>query len=225
MNSQPQPLARDPGLKAAGMAAAVLRERILNGYLSPGQRLIESELMAEIEVGRSSLREAFLLLEAEGLVELRHQRGAMVRQLSRADMRDLFQIRASLEGLAAGLAARRVDESGNRRWLERARLQWQADDVLANEFTHMELNVPLHEGIIAMSGNERLVRSLRPLQIPGYLVPFLRLLDRGYREASAREHLAVVDAILAGNAARADKLMRAHVERAGRLAQAIPELR
>jgi len=207
------------------VAAGIVRERILDGYFSPGQRLIEAELMTEVEVGRSTLREAFLLLEAEGLVELRHQRGAVVRQLSRDDMRELFQIRATLEGLAAGLAATRIDMADNRRWLEKTRAQWTGDEVLDNEMTHMQRNVPLHEGIIARSGNARLMRSLKPLQIPGYRVPFLRLLDRGYREVSAREHLAIVDAILAGNAARADRLMRAHVERAGRLAQSIPGLR
>ena len=97
--------------------------------------------------------------------------------------------------------------------------------MLNTELIHMERNVPLHEGIIAMSGNERLIRSLKPLQIPGYRAPFMRLLDRAYREVSAREHLAIADAILEGKAALADKLMRAHVERAGKLAQLIPGLR
>lgn len=211
--------------KAAGIAASLLRNRILDGALAPGQRLIESELMAATAVGRSTLREAFLLLEAEGLVELRHQRGAIVRQLSRTDMRELFQIRASLEGLAAGLAAARVECDGHRQWLRAMRAEWSGDAVRSNELAHMERNVPLHDGIVSMSGNARLVRTLKPLQIPGYRLQFLRLLDRAQREVSVREHLAIIDAILAGQAARADRLMRAHVARAGALAETIPGLR
>lgn len=95
----------------------------------------------------------------------------------------------------------------------------------SNELTHMERNVFWHDGIVAMSGNARLVRSLKPLQIPGYRLQFLRLLDRAQREVAVREHLAIIDAILAGQAARADRLMRADVARAGVLAEAIPGLR
>jgi DNA-binding GntR family transcriptional regulator len=217
--------ASSPSLKAAGLAASVLRARIEDGVLAPGQRLIESELMAEIAVARSTLREAFLILEAEGLVELRHQRGAVVRQFTRADMRELFEVRACLEGRAAGLACARAELPVHRRWLRAARAEWCGEAVLANELTHMERNVPLHEGLIAMSGNARLARLLRPLAIPGYRLPFLRLLDGAARARSAREHVAIIDAVLAAKAARAEQLMRAHVARAGALAETIPGLR
>src|SRR5688572_32960683 len=100
--------------KAALYAAQAIRTRILEGLLSPGQRLIESDLMAELDVGRSTIREAFLKLDAEGLVELRHQRGAIVRRLTRRDLAELFEVRERLEGLAAALAAARVDEGDNR---------------------------------------------------------------------------------------------------------------
>jgi DNA-binding GntR family transcriptional regulator len=65
--------------KAAFYAAESIRTMILEGMLSPGQRLIESDLMQELDVGRSTIREAFLRLDAEGFVELRHQRGAASR--------------------------------------------------------------------------------------------------------------------------------------------------
>ncbi len=211
-----------PG-RAAQFAADAIRRLILDGYLAPGQRLIESELKAQVPVGRSSLREAFLKLEAEGLVEIAHQRGARVRRLSRAAMMELFDLRACLEGFAAGLAAARIDAAA-RRTLNEARRTWRDPEVLGNALTHMENNVPLHDTIVALSGNARLAQQLAPLQIPGYRLQFLQLLDREQREISAAEHLAIIDTILAGKCARAEKLMRAHVRRAGRLAQAIPGL-
>lgn len=210
--------------KAADLAAAEIRRQIQDGFLAPGQRLIEAELMAHMPVGRSSLREAFLKLAAEGLLELQHQRGACVRRMTRAAMSELFQMRECLEGYAAGLAAQRVDMASHRAWLAEARAVWQAREVRDNELAHMENNVPLHDGIVAMAGNQRLAEMLRPLDLPGYRLQFLRLLDGEQRERSARQHLDIIDAILAGQAARAEKRMRAHVRRAGQLALLIPGL-
>ena len=210
--------------KAADVAAAEIRQQIHDGFLAPGQRLIEAELMARMPVGRSSLREAFLKLAAEGLLELQHQRGACVRRMTRAAMSELFQMRECLEGYAAGLAAKRVDVASHRAWLAEARAVWQAREVRDNELAHMENNVPLHDGIVAMAGNKRLAEMLRPLDLPGYRLQFLRLLDSEQRERSAHEHVDIIDAVVAGKAARAETLMRAHVRRAGQLALLIPGL-
>jgi DNA-binding GntR family transcriptional regulator len=210
--------------KAALFAAQAIRARILEGLLSPGQRLIESELMAELEVGRSTIREAFLRLDSEGMVELRHQRGAVVRRLTRRDITELFEVRERLEGLGAALSAANVDTPGNREWLQAARKTWRNEELNASALKHMEENVGLHQGIILMSGNQRLSRILEPLQIPGYRMQFLQLLDDKRRSASALEHIAIIDAILAGDATRAEKLMREHVRNAGKLAKQIPSL-
>jgi DNA-binding GntR family transcriptional regulator len=210
--------------KAADIAADEIRRQIHEGFLAPGQRLIEAELLGQIAVGRSTLREAFLKLAAEGLVELQHQRGACVRRMTRADLAELFQLRECLEGFAAGLAATRVKHSSERIWLREARAVWLAKDVLDNELSHMENNVPLHDGIVAMAGNTRLAASLKLMELPGYRLQFLRLLDREQRVISAGQHLEIIDAIVAGKAAQAEKLMRAHVRRAGELAQLIPGL-
>ncbi len=210
--------------KAADIAAAEIRRQIHEGFLAPGQRLIEAELMARIPVGRSTLREAFLKLAAEGLVDLQHQRGACVRRITRAALIELFQMRECLEGYAAGLAAGRVASTGKRAWLAEARAIWLTTEVLVNELSHMENNVPLHDGIVAMAGNARLAAALKPLEMPGYRLQFLRVLDREQRVLSAQQHVEIIDAILAGKPTQAEKLMRAHVRRAGELALRIPGL-
>ena len=88
----------------------------------------------------------------------------------------------------------------------------------------MEENVDLHATIIAMAGNQRLIRMLEPLQIPGYRMQFLQLLDDERRVRSAEEHIAIIDTLLAGDAGRAERLMREHVRNAGKLAKQIPGL-
>src|SRR3984893_1597927 len=78
-----------------------LRQSIIAGRLRPGARLIERELIAMMGVSRTVIREALRQLEAEGLVDVVPNRGAIVRELTIAEARDLYAIRALLEGLAA----------------------------------------------------------------------------------------------------------------------------
>jgi DNA-binding GntR family transcriptional regulator len=78
-----------------------LRASIVNGRLAPGARLIERELIGMMGVSRTVIREALRQLEAEGLVDVVPNRGAIVRELTVAEARDLYAIRALLEGLAA----------------------------------------------------------------------------------------------------------------------------
>src|SRR6202790_4795138 len=78
-----------------------LRQSIIAGRLNPGERLIERELIAMMGVSRTVIREALRQLEAEGLVDVVPNRGAIVRELTVDEARDLYAIRALLEGLAA----------------------------------------------------------------------------------------------------------------------------
>lgn len=80
-----------------------LRQAIIGGRLAPGARLTERELIEMLGVSRTVVREALRSLEAEGLVHVIPNKGPVVRELSRAEAEDLYQIRAVLEGLAARL--------------------------------------------------------------------------------------------------------------------------
>ena len=97
-----------------------------------------------------------------------------------------------------------------------ARKLWRNDELIRTRSSHMEENVAFHRGIILMGGNQRLMRILEPLQVPGYRMQFLQLLDDKRRSASAAEHMGIIDAILAGDATKAERLMREHVRSAGR---------
>jgi DNA-binding GntR family transcriptional regulator len=88
-----------------------LREVIVSGRLRPGERLTELELANLFQVSRSPLREAFLQLENEGLVTLVPRKGAIVSEVSEADIRELYQVKGVLEGYVAGLVARRRDRA------------------------------------------------------------------------------------------------------------------
>ena len=87
-----------------------LREAIVEGRLKPGQRLMEVQLAEQLGVSRTPVREAIRKLELEGLVVMLPRKGAYVANMSLKDLKDVLEIRASLEGLAASLAAERISD-------------------------------------------------------------------------------------------------------------------
>lgn len=88
-----------------------LRQSIIAGQLHPGSRLVERELIAMMGVSRTVIREALRQLETEGLVAIIPNKGPVVRELTLAEARDLYSIRAVLEGLAARLCAEHASKS------------------------------------------------------------------------------------------------------------------
>jgi DNA-binding GntR family transcriptional regulator len=100
----PAPLRRTSTVE---QLAGLLRERILEGDLEPGRRLIERELVETYDVARHTLRAALRRLEADGLVRVEPNRGARVASLSGADLVELFALRLALEREAAHLALER----------------------------------------------------------------------------------------------------------------------
>src|SRR2546421_13031594 len=95
---------------ASVAATELIRQAILDGRLEPGSRLKEEELARELGISRTPVREALLVLQAEGLVDAVPNRGAVVRSHDANDLEDLYQLRALLEGYAARRAAANVTE-------------------------------------------------------------------------------------------------------------------
>src|SRR5437870_10914880 len=101
----------EPLVRNASMAATeLIREAIIDGRVEPGRRLKEEELARELGISRTPVREALLILQAEGLVVGTPNRGAIVRAHDSDDLRDLYDLRALLEGHGARLAAARISD-------------------------------------------------------------------------------------------------------------------
>src|SRR2546428_6573925 len=102
----------EPLVRNASMAATeLIRAAIIDGRVEPGRRLKEEELARELGISRTPVREALLMLQAEGLVVATPNRGAMVRVHDAEDLDDLYQLRALLEGHAARRAAIRISDA------------------------------------------------------------------------------------------------------------------
>jgi DNA-binding GntR family transcriptional regulator len=198
---------------AAGHAIAVegLRFAITRGQLSPGQRLIESELAQQYGVTRASLRQALLALTEEGLVERIPNRGARVRSVPLSEALEITEVRMVLEGLCAAKAAERITDeqvAEVRKLGEGMRTAVAEGDVLR----YSDLNRALHGMVRDISGHEvasKLIQRLR--EQSGLTHQFRLALRPGRPNVSLGEHLRIVDALVARDPAEAEAAMRAHL--------------
>ena len=128
------------------MVVDTLRDRIMSGALAGGERLVEGRLSEELGVSRMPVREALRQLASEGLVTIEPRRGATVTQFSEEQVRELVEVRATLEGLNAKLAAKRHDPAKVRELQdilsEGVRLAETADPL-----TLMRLNQRFHDAL------------------------------------------------------------------------------
>lgn len=196
-----------------------IRSRVIDGRYVPGQRLVETDLTQEYEVSRGPLREALKRLAAEGVVDIIPHRGASVRRPSRAELDELFRVREALEGLAARLAAEHASAPD-----VRARLRREAELQGANRrdfdtIDYIEDNERFHRTIFELAGSPMLDRMIQQLHMPVYRAAFFRLFKATNRPRSVRQHLAILEAIIAGDPDRAEREMRRHVADTAALAR------
>ncbi len=206
-------------------ALDALRSGIKEGRYTPGQRLIEADLTRELNVSRGPVREAMHRLAGEGLVVIEPHRGVVVRRLTREDVANLYEVREGIEGLAARLAAKHIDEADNAKRLRAAIKQMRDVFESGDAAAYMESNESLHGLIFELSGNNALVKMVQQLRLPVFRLQFSRMM-RSSAEAkndSVEDHEKVVQAILAGNPKKAERAMKTHVRHAGRMILHLPD--
>ena len=186
-----------------------LKERILSGEYLPGSHLVEARLTHDHGVSRATVREALRRLLTDDLVDLAAHRGARVRQLTTDDVADLYMVREPLEGLAARLAAAASPEA-QARLVEIHESGIRAVEA-GDAVRFARLNASLHQAIGEITGNRALsgVLSRLNMQMVGY--QFVSFANQVYYERALREHQALLDAILARDADRAEAVMRHHL--------------
>ncbi len=179
----------------------------MRGRFRPGQRLTEEVLGELYAVSRVPVREALRVLEVEGFVTIAPYKGVRVSIITAADADDLFTVRETVERLTARRAAGNcspTDLAVLEDLLQRGAAAERAGDISEDA----RLNTLLHQHIASMSGNSSLQRMLAQLSAK---LEWLYTVDVRHRANSWQEHREIVAAIAAGDALRADGLMRAHV--------------
>lgn len=189
-----------------------VRRLILSGAVEPGQLLPEVFLSEEFDVSRTPIREALKQLEREGLVEIRPRVGTFVRKPTRREIVELFQIKESLEGLAAGLLARRGDVPALRRLEQNIEAENDAvrlDDTVA----YGELVHDFHWILVEGADNQKLSEHYDLLmnQLAYHRIVARTIAQPGRLTASKHEHEAIVSAIRAKDPVASEFAARQHV--------------
>ncbi len=220
-----KPIPPTPG--RAEQAYQALLDEICDGALTPGTHLVQEELAARLGVSRQPIQQAMALLKSDGLVEEIGTRGLRVAALDPATMRQHYEIRAALDGLAVRGAAERAAGSAElaRDIDRRGRALVQAGKAAAGGGSMRRLvrcDVDFHRFLYEVSGNPLLAQTAEPhwRYLRRVMADVLRHAEPG--AAIWKQHAEILAAVVAGDAARAQALAAAHVDGAAdRLATAL----
>lgn len=196
----------------ADIAYWAIRDAIRSGVIQPGDRLIELDLAAALEMSRTPVRDALRQLESERLVEKAPSRGFVVPTLTIDDMVEIYEIREVLEGLAARRAAMRMGPAEIAALKETVERAEQARDAADLEMMWKASN-QYHGLLRAGHRNGRLPRLLA-LMLDAHRSLRLHEFAPERVDAALSEHRAIYEAIAARDAELAERLAREHSDRA-----------
>ena len=208
-------------------AQLALRDLVLRGELSPGDRVSELQMVERLGVSRTPVRMALVRLEEEGLLQAIPSGGFAVKAFSEREVFEASEIRGTLEGLAARLAAER---GVSRRDLASAAACLDAiDSVVRRENVeidisrYVELNAQFHSIVLDLAGSEALARQIErasalPFASPSALVPVQSHSPESHHilTVAQDQHRCVINAIERREGGRAEAIMREHARIAHR---------
>lgn len=190
-----------------------LREAILHGELRAGQHLREEELAERLQVSRGPVRDAFVVLEREGLVRSSRHKGVTVVELTLDDLHEIYTLRSALEPLAVSLAIQRGTEA------DLAGIQSALEEFTAalsprmSERTAAGLDVQFHDAIYRAARHERLYAAWSHLRMPAYWFMLSRnVASAQWRAETASGHTRIVATIRAGNQEEAREATVEHIQ-------------
>ncbi|ATW26978.1 GntR family transcriptional regulator [Candidatus Formimonas warabiya] len=190
-----------------------IREAIISGHLKPGERLMEVQLAEEMGVSRTPVREAIRKLELEAFVVMVPRKGAYVAGISLKDIADVFEVRAAMDSLAAGLAAERITDE-ELESLERALVSYTESSDQNDLDDSVYRDTSFHDIIYQASRNERLIQIVNNLREQIQRFRATSLAFPGRMKIAVDEHKKIVEALSERNIALSQSLAQEHVENA-----------
>lgn len=187
-----------------------LREAILCGKLTPGERLMEIKLAEVLGVSRTPVREAIRKLELEGLVVMTPRKGAQVAKITREDLVDVLEVRKVLESLAVELACELItseDINNLRMNLEEFKVA-----IADGDLTQMaKKDESFHDIIYSITGNKRLVQILNNLREQMYRYRLEYIKEESKRHSLITEHIEFINALERRDKIAAKKAVTTHI--------------
>ncbi len=186
-----------------------LRDEIIQGKMRPNERLIAADLAERLNTSRTPIREALQLLEAEQLV-VAAKRGYVVREHTKEEIVEIYEVRAALEGMAARLAAQKTGASAYR---EIEAIGAHRDSLITSNDRKLivDLNDEFHAAIFAACGNSRLDRINRSNSQHFFNYRISELYTKEETKISIKGHALILKAIKNHDADQADSAAQEHV--------------
>jgi DNA-binding GntR family transcriptional regulator len=202
MAVEPSSLLRLEKTSLREQALTALRRAITTGQLPPGTHLVETELSDALQISRGTLREAMRQLQQEGLISAGPRGRLSVRHLDAKEIKDIFNVRAALESLAARELCAQPDREAAVQTL-RAALADMEKSAASNLEHRIETDLKFHRTMCHLSGNQTLLHSWKSLEGSIRMSIMFAGVDRAIKNMDARRHHDIVDAIDSGDADRA----------------------
>lgn len=198
-------------------ALAALRDLVINNRLAPGSSHLETELADLIGVSRTPIREAALVLETQGLVEVRPRRGIRILPLSARDMDEIYQILTELEGLAAEHAASNAHSKTSIDAVETVLADMDSALKVDDREAWAAADKKFHDMLVEMSGNRRLITAVNAYNDQVHRARILTVRLRPSPTKSNKDHRNLFKAIKSGDGTLARELHTAHREEAKKI--------
>lgn len=187
-----------------------LRQAILRGELEPGERLMEIQLADKLGVSRTPVREAIRRLELEGLVLMVPRKGAEVASITEKDMRDVLEVRATLEELAVSLACKNMNPSVIEE-LKDANKNVETAIISKDVVKIVDADVKFHDIIYKVTGNERLIQIINNLREQMYRYRLEYVKDARAHSILISEHEDIIKQLSQNDVDKAKVVMKQHI--------------
>lgn len=187
-----------------------LRQAILKGDMEPGERLMEIKLASKLGVSRTPIREAIRKLELEGLVNMIPRKGAVVASISEKDMRDVLEVRITLEELAVSLAVENMS-ADDLAELKKAGKAFEEAVISKDIVEIVEADVVFHDIVYNCTGNNRLIQLISNLREQMYRYRLEYIKDARTHSILISEHNDLVVCFEKKDVEAAKKTIREHI--------------
>jgi len=195
----------------------LLRDAIVSMRLKPGQRLVERELVEWTGVSRATIRESIRQLSAEGLVKTIPQKGAVVAAPTLEEAKELYEIRAMLEGLAARQFVERATPTQVRALRRTFDALQRVAAGTADTWAMLQSKSRFYEVLLKGADNSTIQDIIGGLQARIIVLRATSMSEPGRPAATVEEIRCIVEAVEAGDAAAAERACAEHVRQAGRI--------
>ena len=205
----------EPKLLSQDIAESI-KTAIIKGKFKPGEKISEGDLAESMGISRTPLREAFRKLENEGFIQIIPRKGAVVADIDTEEAINLYEIKSTLEGLAARLAASKMKEKAIGK-LEKVNEELK-ELIDKNDLeSFYRVHTRFHEGFVKLCGNKRLIQIISNLNDHFNRFGIISLTLPGQFEKAIEQHAEIIEAFKSGDQNLVEQKVKTNVMTGGRV--------